>query len=93
MIMPEKVGKEKIEREPGFLYYVKDGEVFATPMKGKPGQKHKVSKEKVTMDKGFMYFLGKSGFVERAPRKGRAKAEGGEKKPAAKKAEKPAKKQ
>ena len=73
--MPEKVGKELIKREPGFLYYVKDGDVMATPMKGKPGTKHKVSKEKVTMEKGFMYFLGSSGYVERAARKGRQKKE------------------
>jgi hypothetical protein len=72
--MPEKVGKEQIKREPGFLYYVKaDGFVYQGPMKGKTGEVKKVSKEAIKQEKGFMYFLGKSGFVERAPRKGRQK--------------------
>lgn len=89
--MSEKVGKELIKREPGFLYFVvKDGSVEAAPMKNKPGKRHVVSKEKVTIDKKYMYFLGKSGYVERAPRKVKAKAEEPAKKPDAKK--EPAKK-
>lgn len=86
--MPEKIGKELIKREKGFLYYVKDGDVWQCPMKGKTGEKKKISKEKVTIEKGFMYFVGKSGYVERAPRK--AKGSGGAKKE--KKAEAPKKK-
>jgi len=74
--MPEKVGKELIKREPGFLYFVMaNGTVERAPMKGKPGKREQVSKETVKIEKGYMYFLGSSGYVERAPRKGRQKKE------------------
>jgi hypothetical protein len=74
--MPEKVGKELIKKEPGFLYYVKEGFVWASPMpRNKEGKKHQVSKEKIETDKAFMYFVGKSGYVERAPRKQKKAAE------------------
>jgi hypothetical protein len=72
--MPEIVGKEKIVKEDGFLYYIKAGQVWVSPMKhNKTGKKHRVGTEEIKTEKGFMYFVGKSGFIERAPRKSRAK--------------------
>lgn len=85
--MTENVGKEKIKREPGYLYYIgKDGYVWASPMKGKPGTKKKVGTEKIEREKGFVYFLGSGdpAVVGRAPR---AKPKG-----SAEKKAKPAKK-
>jgi hypothetical protein len=66
--MAEKIGKEKINREEGYLYYIgKDGYVWATPMKhNKSGRKKKVGTEKITKEEGYLYFLGKDGYVYRA---------------------------
>jgi hypothetical protein len=66
--MGEKIGKEKIKREPGYLYYVgKDGYVWAAPMRhNKNGKKKKVGKEKIKKEEGWMYYVGKDGYVYRA---------------------------
>ncbi|MEM2948297.1 MAG: hypothetical protein QXY05_03500 [Candidatus Anstonellales archaeon] len=66
--MAERIGKEKINREEGYLYYIgKDGYVWATPMKhNKSGRKKKVGNEKITKQEGYLYFLGKDGYVYRA---------------------------
>jgi hypothetical protein len=63
--MGTKVSKEKITREPGYLYYVgKDGYVWKSPMKtNKKGKKAKVGTEKITRKPGCMYYLDKVGFV------------------------------
>jgi hypothetical protein len=47
--MTEKVPREKIKREKGFLYFIgKDGYIWAAPMKhNKTGVKHKVGTQKV----------------------------------------------
>jgi len=69
--MGTKIGKEKIERDIGFLYYLgKDGYVWAAPMKhNKTGKKKKIGTEKIVREKGFMYYLGKDGFVGKAKMK------------------------
>ena len=69
--MGTKIGKEKIKREPGYLYYLgKDGFVWAAPMKNnKSGKKKKVGTEKIAREKGFLYYLGKDGFVGKAKMK------------------------
>jgi hypothetical protein len=66
--MAERIGREKINREEGYLYYIgKDGYVWATPMKhNKSGRKKKVGNEKITKQEGYLYFLGKDGYVYRA---------------------------
>ncbi len=73
--MAERVGKEKLTRENGYLYYLgKDGFVWRTPMKtNKRGKKAKVGSEKVQRQEGFLYFIDKSGYVARSKmnRKGR----------------------
>ncbi len=74
--MAERIGKEKISREDGYLYYIgKDGYVWKTPMKkiNPRGRKAKVGSEKISRAEGFLYFLDKGGFVARAKmnRKGR----------------------
>jgi hypothetical protein len=69
--MGVKIGKEKIAREKGYLYYVgKDGYVWAVPMRhNKRGKKKKVGNERVMKERGYLYYLGKDGFVYRAKMK------------------------
>ena len=69
--MGTNIGKEKIQREKGYLYFVgKDGFVWAAPMKfNTSGKKKKVGTEKITKEKGFMYYLSKEGFVAKAKMK------------------------
>jgi len=47
--MGTKIGKEKIQREKGYLYFIgKDGYVWAAPMKhNKSGRKKKVGKSEL----------------------------------------------
>jgi hypothetical protein len=78
--MARKLVKLKIRRQPGFMYYIKDGGVWSVPMKRK-GVKAKGRKQKVVQfaKKGDLdlsssiYFLDKDGDVAVAPR-GRRKA-------------------
>ena len=53
--MAERIGREKIEREDGYLYYVgSDGFAYKAPMKSNPrGRKAKVTEEKVKRDVGL----------------------------------------
>ena len=69
--MGQKVGKEKISREKGYLYFVgKDGYVWAAPMKSNPsGKKKKVGGEKIAKEAGYMYYIGKDGYVAKAKMK------------------------
>lgn len=69
--MGVKIGKEKINRENGYLYYVgKDGYVWAVPMRHNTrGRKKKVGTEKINKERGYLYYLGKDGYVHRAKMK------------------------
>ena len=69
--MGTKIGKEKIQREKGYLYFIgKDGYDWAAPMKhNKTGKKKKVGTEKIAKESGFMYYIGKDGFVAKAKMK------------------------
>src|SRR5208283_2235097 len=69
--MAERVGKEQIKREKGYLYYLgKDGYLWKTPTKlNKSGKKGRVGTEKITRQDGYMYFLDKKGFISRAKMK------------------------
>jgi len=71
ILMGTKIGKEKIKREPAYLYYLgKVGFVWAAPMKNNKGRKKKkVGTEKIAREKGFLYYLGKDGFVGKAKMK------------------------
>ncbi len=66
--MAEKVGKEQIKREKGYLYHLgKDGYLWKTPTKlNKSGRKGRVGTEKIVRQDGYMYFLDKKGYVSRA---------------------------
>ena len=66
--MAERIGKEKVGRENGYLYYLgKDGYVWRTPMKtNSRGRKSKVGSEKVSRAEGYLYYIDKSGYVARA---------------------------
>jgi len=93
--MTEKVSKEAVKKEKGFLYYLqKDGYVWVSPMKkNTTGKVHKVGTEKITPDyTKYVYFVNKEGFVcraERAKKKGSGEAK---KAPAKKPASAPKKK-
>jgi hypothetical protein len=65
--MIERVTRETIVREKGYLYYIgKDGYVWRIPTKLNPkGTRAKVGTEKIPRVDGYMYFLDKQGFVAR----------------------------
>ena len=69
--MGTDIGKEKITREKGYLYFLgKDGYIWAAPMKSnKTGKKKKVGTEKIVREKGFLYYLSKDGVVAKAKMK------------------------
>ncbi|MCS7122718.1 MAG: hypothetical protein NZ908_02055 [Candidatus Micrarchaeota archaeon] len=77
--MGERVGKEMIKREKGYLYFVgKDGKVYKVPSRAmknkvKSMKAEVVSKETIKREPGYIYYLGKSGYVERSPMKRRMK--------------------
>ncbi|MEM0106618.1 MAG: hypothetical protein QXD11_00315 [Candidatus Micrarchaeaceae archaeon] len=66
--MAEKIGKEAVQKEDGYLYYVgKDGYVWRAPMKTNPkGKKQRVGSEKIEKEDGYFYFIDKKGYVSRA---------------------------
>lgn len=66
--MAERIGREKVSREDGYLYYLgKDGYVWKTPMKTNTrGRKARVTEEKVQREEGYLYFIDKNGYVARA---------------------------
>ncbi|MEM1971160.1 MAG: hypothetical protein QXT26_06720 [Thermoproteota archaeon] len=75
--MGEKVGKELVKREKGYLYYVgKDGRVYRVPSRAmrnkvKNTKPEPVTKEVIKRESGYLYYLGKSGYVERSKMKRR----------------------
>jgi hypothetical protein len=95
--MGEKIAKLGIKRDNDMMYYIKNGDVWATPRK-KPGQPKgkaaKVAAAGVEMDYSkYLYYLDGDGDVARkerqvggSKRKSKAKKAGGGKKGGAKKA-------
>ncbi len=65
--MAERVTREKVDREDGYLYYLgRDGYVWRTPMKNNSrGRKSKIGAERVSRQEGYLYFIDKSGYVAR----------------------------
>jgi hypothetical protein len=66
--MAERIGKEKIDKEDGYLYFVgKDGYVWRAPMKtNKKGKKARIGTERIEKEEGYLYFIDKNGYVSRA---------------------------
>lgn len=64
----QRIGKEKVSREDGYLYFVgKDGCVWRAPMRNnKKGSKKKVGTEKISKESGYMYYVDKAGYVAKA---------------------------
>jgi len=105
--MGDKIAKLGIKRNNDMMYYIKNGDVWATPRK-RPGQPKarasKVAAAGIEMDYSkYLYFLDSDGDVARKERqvggskrksksRGKAKAKKTAKKPAKKAAKKPAKK-
>ncbi|MDE1824381.1 MAG: hypothetical protein KGI00_03065 [Candidatus Micrarchaeota archaeon] len=73
--MAERVSREKVDREDGYLYFLgKDGFVWRTPMRNNPrGRKAKVGSEKIRREDGYLYFVDSNGYAARTKmnRKGR----------------------
>ena len=69
--MAERIGKQKIVRKAGYLYFVgKDGYVWQVPMRAnKGGRKAKVGTEKIAKKDGFLYFVDRAGYVARVKRR------------------------
>jgi hypothetical protein len=85
--MSEKIARLGIERDNDLMYYIKNGDVWATPRK-KPGQPkgkpQKVASAGVDLDySSYIYFLDSDGDIAR-----KARASGGGRKPKAAKAPK-----
>lgn len=100
--MADKIAKLGIKREKGMMYYIKAGDVWATPLK-KPGQPKgkasKVAAAGIDMDYSrYLYYLDQDGDIARNERQvGGSKRKKSAKKAAPKKAakkvaKKPAKK-
>ncbi|NVB78149.1 MAG: hypothetical protein HOV81_07135 [Kofleriaceae bacterium] len=95
--MGEKIAKLGIKRDNDMMYYIKSGDVWATPRK-KPGQPKgkaaKVASAGIEMDYSkYLYYLDGDGDVARKERQvGGSKRKKASKAAAPKKAAKPAKK-
>lgn len=95
--MGEKIAKLGIKRDNDMMYYIKSGDVWATPRK-KPGQPKgkasKVAAAGIEMDYSkYLYYLDGDGDVARKERQvGGSKRKKSSRKSAPKKARKPAKK-
>ena len=95
--MGEKIAKLGIKRDNDMMYYIKSGDVWATPRK-KPGQPKgkaaKVAAAGIEMDYSkYLYYLDGDGDVARKERQvGGSKRKKAGSKAAPKKASKPAKK-
>lgn len=77
--MSDKIARLGIERDNDLMYYIKDGDVWATPrkQKGQPkGRAQKIAATSLDMDYSrYIYYLDKDGDVAREERAlGRPKA-------------------
>lgn len=81
--MAEKVAKIGLKREPGYLYFLRNAEVWKAPMKRKASGSGaaapeagavKVQSCSFTREPGYLYFLDKEGDVARAVRQVGGKA-------------------
>ena len=64
-IKKKRIGKKKIKKEPGYLYYIgRYGYVHRTPMaRNKRRRREKIGEEKINKRNGYLYYLDKSGYV------------------------------
>jgi hypothetical protein len=69
--MAERVSRERVDRVPGYLYWLaRDGYLWRTPTKlNTTGTKSRVGTERIVRENGYFYFLDKDGFVSRAKMK------------------------
>jgi hypothetical protein len=71
--MAEKIARLGIERDNDFMYYIKNGDVWASPRKqpGKPhkGKARKVADAGIEMDYSkYLYYLDSDGDIARKAR-------------------------
>ncbi|MFA5745745.1 MAG: hypothetical protein WCX79_00965 [Candidatus Paceibacterota bacterium] len=49
------VGKQKVVKEPGFLYFIKNGKIWAEPMQNnRTGKRHIASEEILSCKNGYI---------------------------------------
>ena len=101
----DKVARTGVKKEKGYLYFVRNGDVWRAPLKRSgqsKGKAEKVADANVTAESGYLYFVDRDGDVGRTKRavggQKRKKAAGkaakkapAKKAPAKKPAKKPAK--
>ena len=66
----EVVAHTGVQKEKGYLYYVKNGDVWRSKMSrggSGGGGAEKVADGGVTIEKGYLYFITKEGHIGRAP--------------------------
>jgi len=65
----EKVAHTGVKKEKGYLYYVKNGDVWRSKMSrggSGGGGAEKVADGGVTIEKGYLYFIDKDGDIGRS---------------------------
>lgn len=69
-VQKEKVAKLGIQREAGYLYFVKQGSIWKTPSRnlGRGGSTTLIQSGGFTQEDGWLYFLDANGDVSRTPK-------------------------
>jgi hypothetical protein len=69
VFMAERVSKERVNRENGWLYYIDvDGYVYRKKQGIFLSKTEKIGKEKIVRDDGYLYFVDSEGYVARMPK-------------------------
>jgi len=59
------ISRQPITRRPGYMYYVKEGYIWASPLKGNTGgTKFRASEEYLPASAGKMCWVNKQGYAE-----------------------------
>lgn len=59
------LSRQPIRKEPGYMYFVQNEQVWASPLKNnKTGKRHLASNERIAGSAGKMCWINKQGYVE-----------------------------
>ena len=67
----DKVARTGVKKEKGYLYFVRNGDVWRAPLKRSgqsKGKAEKVADANVTAESGYLYFVDRDGDVGRTKR-------------------------